>query len=56
MTDDPRPLKSRDLQLRQRQVAGLLLLALTVLIVALARMRLQHGSWGDLFPHGWWRW
>ena len=54
--DDPRSLKSRDVQLRQRQIAGLLLLALAVLIVALARSRLHHGGWGDLFPPGWWRW
>jgi hypothetical protein len=45
----------RDVQLRQRQIAGLLLLALAVLIVAVARARLHHGSWGELFPHGWWR-
>jgi hypothetical protein len=51
MMDEP-----RHMQLRQRQMAGLLLLALAVLIVALVRARLQHGSWGDLFPRGWWRW
>jgi hypothetical protein len=56
MADEPRPLNPRDVQLRQRQIAGLLLLALAVLIVALLRARLQHGSWGDLFPRGWWRW
>jgi hypothetical protein len=44
--DDP-----RDLQLRKRQIAGLLLLALIVLIVALVR-----SHYGDLFPRGWWRW
>jgi hypothetical protein len=44
--DDP-----RHVQLRQRQIAGLLLLALVVLIVAVVRAR--HG---DLFPPGWWRW
>jgi hypothetical protein len=49
--DDPHPLKSRDMQLRQRQIAGLLLLALAVLIVALVR---SHR--GDLFPLEWWRW
>ena len=54
--DDPRPLKSRDMQLRQRQIAGLLLLALAVLIATLVRARLHHGSWGELFPGGWWRW
>ena len=54
--DDPRPLKSRDMQLRQRQIAGLLLLALAVLIAALVRARLHHGSWAELFPGGWWRW
>ena len=37
MADEPRPLKPRDVQLRQRQIAGLLLLALAVLIVALVR-------------------
>ena len=51
MADEPRPVKSRDVQLRQRQIAGLLLLALAVLIVALVRT--HHG---DLFPRGWWRW
>jgi hypothetical protein len=56
MADELRPVKSRDVQLRQRQIAGLLLLALAVLMVALIRARLQHGSWGDLFPRGWWRW
>jgi hypothetical protein len=56
MADEPRPPKTRDMQLRQRQVAGLLLLALMVLIVAMVRARLQHGSWGELFPRGWWRW
>jgi hypothetical protein len=54
--DDPSPLESRDVQLRQRQIAGLLLLALAVLIAALVRARLHHGSWGELFPQGWWRW
>jgi drug/metabolite transporter (DMT)-like permease len=49
--DDPRQLKSRDMQLRKRQIAGLVLLALGVLIVVLARS--HHG---DLFPRGWWRW
>jgi hypothetical protein len=49
--DDPRPPESRDVQLRKRQIAGLLLLALAVLIVVLVR---AHHS--DLFPRGWWRW
>ena len=51
MADDPRPLKARDMQLRQRQIAGLLLLAVAVLIVALIR-----AHYADLFPRGWWRW
>ncbi len=51
MADDPGPLKPRDVQLRQRQIAGLLLLALAVMIIAVVRAR--HG---DLFPRGWWRW
>jgi hypothetical protein len=51
MADGPRPVKPRDVQLRQRQIAGLLLLALAVLIVALVR---THHA--DLFPRGWWRW
>ena len=51
MADEARPVKPRDMQLRQRQIAGLLLLALAVLMVALART--HHG---DLFPRGWWRW
>lgn len=51
MLNEPRPVRSRDMQLRQRQIAGLLLLALAVLIVALARV--HHG---ELFPRGWWRW
>jgi hypothetical protein len=46
MADEP-----RDMQLRRRQIAGLLLLALAVLIVAL--MRAHHS---DLLPRGWWRW
>jgi hypothetical protein len=49
--DDPRPPESREMQLRKRQIAGLLLLVLAVLIVVLARS--HHG---DLFPRGWWRW
>jgi hypothetical protein len=56
MADEPRPVKPRDVQLRQRQIAGLLLLALAVLMVALVRTHLHHGTWGDLFPRGWWRW
>ena len=56
MADELDQLKSRDLQLQQRQIAGLLLLALGVLIAALVRARLHHGSWGELFPQGWWRW
>jgi hypothetical protein len=51
MADEPRPVKPRDVQLRQRQIAGLLLLALAVLIVALVRT-----NHADLFPRGWWRW
>ena len=43
MLDEPRP--------ELRQIAGLLLLALAVLAVALVRA--HHG---DLFPRGWWRW
>jgi hypothetical protein len=42
---------SREARLRRQQIAGLLLLALLVLIVATLRAR--HG---DLFPPGWWRW
>ena len=56
MADELDPLKSRYLQLRQRQLAGLLLLALAVLVGALVRARLHHGGWGELFPQGWWRW
>jgi len=41
---------ARDLQLRKRQIAGLILLALFVLAVTLAR---RHAA---LFPPGWWRW
>jgi hypothetical protein len=37
-------------QLRQRQIAGLLILALLVLAIAVAR-----AHWTDLFPAGWWR-
>jgi hypothetical protein len=51
MADEPGPQNSRDVQLRQRQIAGLLLLALAVLIVVVLRAHL-----GDLFPRGWWRW
>lgn len=46
MVDDPRHLK-----LRRRQIAGLLLLALIVFVLALVRAHR-----GDLFPPGWWRW
>jgi hypothetical protein len=41
----------RHVLLRQRQIAGLLLLALAVLLVTLARAHR-----GSLFPPGWWRW
>jgi hypothetical protein len=40
-----------DTQLRQRQIAGLLLLALVVLIAAVLRAHR-----GELLPPGWWRW
>jgi hypothetical protein len=43
--------EDRHMQLRQRQIAGLLLLALALLLVALARAHR-----GELFPPGWWRW
>jgi len=43
--------EDRHVQLRQRQIAGLLLLALAVLLVTLAR---AHRA--ELFPPGWWRW
>lgn len=36
--------------LRKRQVYGLLLIAATILAVALLRANLH-----DVFPHGWWR-
>jgi hypothetical protein len=42
---------ARATQLRQRQIAGLLLLALFVLIVAVVRAQR-----GELLPPGWWRW
>lgn len=41
----------RHLQLRRRQIAGLLLLAFAVLILSLIRAHR-----GDIFPPGWWRW
>ena len=56
MADEPHSLEPRYLQLKQRQIAGLLLLALAVLVVVLVRARLHHGGWGELFPPGWWRW
>jgi hypothetical protein len=56
MADEPHPLEPRHLQLKQRQMAGLLLLALAVLVVVVVRARLHYGSWGELFPPGWWRW
>lgn len=37
-------------EFRRRQVYGLLLLAMTLLIVGLARSSLR-----DIFPPGWWR-
>lgn len=43
--------EDRHVQLRQRQIAGLLLLALAILVVTLLRAHR-----GDLFPAGWWRW
>jgi hypothetical protein len=43
--------EERDLQLRRRQIAGLLLLAFAVLVVAVARAHFR-----ELFPQGWWRW
>jgi hypothetical protein len=51
MVDKQEPDERRDTELRRRQIAGLLLLAFIVLIVAIARARS-----GDLFPPGWWRW
>ncbi|MCU1313974.1 MAG: hypothetical protein JWM54_1731 [Acidobacteriaceae bacterium] len=45
------PHDARDTQLRQRQIAGLLLLALFVLIVSV--LRAHHG---ELLPPSWWRW
>jgi hypothetical protein len=42
---------ARDTQLRRRQIAGLLLLAIFVLIVAVLRAHR-----GELLPPGWWRW
>jgi hypothetical protein len=46
MADD-----ARETQLRQRQIAALLLLALFVLILAVL-----HARRGELLPPGWWRW
>jgi hypothetical protein len=37
--------------LRRRQIAGILLLVVLILIFTLLRVR-----WDDLFPQGWWRW
>ena len=56
MADEPHSLEPRHLQLKQRQIAGLLLLALAVLVIVFVRARLHYGSWGELFPRGWWRW
>lgn len=39
-----------DLELRKRQVYGLLILAMVLLVVGLAR-----SSWRDVFAPGWWR-
>jgi hypothetical protein len=41
----------RDVQLRQRQIAGLLLLAILLLVIAVLRAHR-----GDLLPPDWWRW
>ena len=37
-------------RLRKRQMSGLLLIAVAILVVALLRANLH-----DVFPHGWWR-
>jgi hypothetical protein len=37
--------------LRRRQVIGILLLALGILVFTLLR-----ADWHNLFPPGWWRW
>jgi hypothetical protein len=39
-----------DLELRKRQIYGLLIVALVLLVVGIARSSLH-----DLFPPGWWR-
>jgi hypothetical protein len=39
-----------DLELRKRQVYGLLIVALVLLIAGIARSSMQ-----DMFPSGWWR-
>lgn len=46
MSDD-----ARSVQLRQRQILGLVVLALLVLLIAALRTHLSY-----LFPPGWWRW
>ncbi len=46
----PYEVEGKRRQLFSRQVAGLLLIALLVLLVTLAR-----AHFGDLFPPGWWR-
>ena len=38
-------------RLRRRQIAGILILAAAILVLAVLRAR-----WHDLFPQGWWRW
>jgi len=37
--------------LRRRQIAGILLIALAILVFALLR-----ADWRGIFPPGWWRW
>lgn len=37
--------------LRRRQIVGILLVALAILVFALLR-----AGWRGIFPPGWWRW
>ncbi len=44
------PRATADLELRKRQIYGLLIIAAVMLVISLCRIPLR-----DVFPPGWWR-